>query len=65
MPQMDMADLQARLNDPATMEMMSSMMKSMKAEDIANIASASGMNISPSQVSTLESTSVHTSLHLM
>lgn len=51
MPQMDMADLQARMKDPATMEMMSNMMKSMKAEDLASIASASGMNISTSQVS--------------
>ncbi|KAK9840217.1 hypothetical protein WJX74_005612 [Apatococcus lobatus] len=49
MPQMDMADLQARMKDPATMEMMSSMMKNMKAEDLASIASASGMNISTSQ----------------
>ena len=47
---MDMADLQARMKDPATMEMMSNMMKSMKAEDLASIASASGMNISTSQV---------------
>ena len=50
MPQMDMADLQARMKDPATMDMMSSMMKNMKAEDLASIASASGMNISTSQV---------------
>lgn len=48
-----MEEMSKRLSDPATADLLSAFVQSMKAEDLASMLKQSGMDVSTQQVNTL------------